>query len=362
MAQTVDSDVPIEVALREINTIGTDGKEIDKYFDILESYECWDPLFTKIKEKVASQTHRNEKDYLRLARIHAKYFEDLRETARICRDLVELYRISYQDFREQVLPPLVEDEDFAAEAIILESVRPVLRSLEEKILCIERLCLIYEKKKYDEAALSRSYSLLIDLDKHNQKALKYFKATFVQNQSWDEVVDVLFKLYQSAKHVNDGYRIAQELATVYLFQLDRPQDAIEVIRKYCRNSPLDTSSILYEAYYRVKDWKGCLEVLLDYLPKVQGDTDKAIVYLKIGELQELIGKVDDALESFSLSSRYDPSILDPLENSIEIHIYNQNWPQVVVCLRRMEEILHDVEMKTRVSEALERIQSGLAAR
>ena len=74
-----------------------------------------------------------------------------------------------------------------------------------------------------------------------------------------------------------------------------------------------------------KDWKGCLEVLKEYLPKVQGDTDKAIVYLKkIGELQELIGRADDALDSFGKSSDLDQDILESVENMIEIHIFNQN--------------------------------------
>ncbi|SME89941.1 tetratricopeptide repeat protein [Pseudobacteriovorax antillogorgiicola] len=360
MAQQPDQSIPIEIAIRDLKSRTIDEKKVDAYLDVLEEYECWKPLFRLLFAKIKDSARRRARDYVRLARIYAICLEDTPKVAETCRDLVKNHRLSYQEFRQKVLVKLLGEDDFGKEAQILESIKPVLTTQDEKIACTERLCLIYEKKKYDEDGLNRSYEALIKLDQNNLKALRYFKAVYTQNQAWENVVEVLKKLYKGAKHVNDGYRIAQELATVYLFQMDLPEQSISVLEKYCKDSPLDTSSIHYEAYYRLKNWKGCLEVLESYLPKVEGNTNRAIIYLKIGELQELIGEQERALESYRVSAEAQPRILEPLENMVEIHIHNQNWKQVVECLQLMKSQVDEEQLKERLQEAVTRLEGEIS--
>ena len=360
MAQQLDHSISIQTALQNIDSNKVDEDKLDLHLDVLEQYECWQPLFRLILARLKSEKTRTLQDYLRLARIYSLYLEDIPRLAETCRDLVKANKLPYQKFRDEVLTSIILEEDFSKESQILEEVNKVLTNKNEKVACTERLCLIYEKKKYDEEGLSKSYEALIKLDSHNQKALRYFKAVYTQNHAWEDVVHVLKKLYEGAKHVNDGYRIAQELATVYLFQMDLPEEAIAVLERYCKGSPLDTSSIKYESYYRMKNWKGCLEVLLKFLPKVDSGTNKSIIYLKIGELQELIGNQEEALESYDISFRAQQNILEPLENMIEIYVHNQDWTKVVECLNKMMKTVSQPLLIERISEAISRIEGGMS--
>ena len=200
---------------------------------------------------------------------------------------------------------------------------------------------------------------MLNLDPSNTKALRYFKAVFTQSQDWENVVRILKVLYESSKHRNDAYRIAQELATVYLFQLDLPQSCLDVLDAYCQGSPLDTSSLYYEASYRKRDWRGCLEVLESYLSKVDNDTNRAIIYLKMGELHELLNDIDSAIKCYELSYESQKTLLESLENLIEINIDLKNWPKVVTWLECMKKTTDKPHLSERIDEAIQRIEDGL---
>ena len=170
---------------------------------------------------------------------------------------------------------------------------------------------------------------------------------------------MLRKLHSSAKHKNDGFRIAQEWATVLLFQLDNPQSCIKVLDEHCKDSPLDTSSLYYEAHYRKGDWHGCLKVLQIFFEKVDSDTNKAIVLLKIGELQELTEDIEQAIVSYQKSHELHPDYLESLENLIEINLQQRNWKEVVYWLEKMSSVVESNKLKERLDEAVVRIQDGL---
>ncbi len=109
----------------------------------------------------------------------------------------------------------------------------------------------------------------MQLDPLNIKALRYFKLLFTQNYEWEKVVTMLRNLLTASKHARDVFRVGQELAAVLLYQLDRPQEAIDVVTKYCEGSPLDTSTISYDAYQRLNDWQGCLRILRECVLSVE---------------------------------------------------------------------------------------------
>src|SRR5690606_33746452 len=122
---------------------------------------------------------------------------------------------------------------------------------EDQILCLERLCLLLEKKIFNESQLTSTYEKLLEIDPLNLKALRYFKLILVQDNEWADVASILQKLLKAVRHPEEVFRVAQELATVYLYHLDKPNEAIETIQKYCHKSPLDSSTILFDAYQRI---------------------------------------------------------------------------------------------------------------
>lgn len=326
---------------------------------VLEDYECWNPIFRYLQGKIQRQ-EANESDYVTIARICAVNLDNFSESATYCNDLVSKLSLSYPSFRSRVLMNLVGQEDFKSEALILEKVKQSFIQKSDVIKCLERLCHLYEKKCYDDYQLSLSYEELISVDPLNIKALRYFKTVYTQEQKWTDVVEVLERLYRSTKHKNDKYRIALELATVYLFQLDLPDKAIHILDLYCQGSPLDTSSIKYEAYYSLRNWSGCLNVLKSYLMNRCSVEKKSVVLFKIGELHELNGDEDSALQYYHESYLAHSEMLEPIENIVEIHVNRGRWNEVIDSLLLLRERVKDEKARSRIQETVDRILSGMS--
>lgn len=327
--------------------------------DLLQRYECWQPLFRLIRKKIENPNKREIGDYLRLAHIQGLYLDDWFAAAETSFRLVRDFNMSYGDFRKIALGDILTEEDYNAEATILQGIYNTLPADEDKVHCLERLCLIYEKKKFDEYLLNQSYGKLIELDPNNMKALKYFKVLYIQNYEWEEVVKVLQTMHVSSTHKNDKFRIAQELATVYLYQMNAPKEAIEVIETLCQESPLDTSTVHFEAYFRMLDWPGCLKVLRESLLKAESDKHRAIIYFKIGELEEKLGHFEKAEESLLKSAQLSTTIIEPVERLVMLSLENKEWQKTKEYLHLLESRVRDVDLKMRVVEAIDRIKLGI---
>lgn len=332
---------------------------LDAVLEKLKDFECWSLYFRLLEAQIDNPKKRQLHHYVRTAQAYVGYLEDINKAAKICVKLLKDLKLSYWQFRENALHAIVGEQEYEQEAIILQASLPRLRSKEDSIACLERLCLIYEKKKFDENLLNKSYEKLIELDPNNLKALRYFKVVYTQNNQWERVVQVLQSLFQNAKHVNDSYRSAQELAAVYLYQLDQAQNAIETIEKYCAESPLNTFTIHYEAYYRLQNWDGCLRVLRNHMKRVDGSLNKAIILLKIGELQEQLNRHEEAEKSFLSCIDLAPKMLEPLENLIEMNLEAQQWEKVLVFMNRLIESVDDPYLKDKVKEGRSRLMEAL---
>lgn len=332
---------------------------LEPIFDRLQAFECWTSYFQLLEQQIDNPKKRQLDYYVRTARAYSVHLEDIQKAAKVCLKMMKDLRLSYQEFRDKALYSIIGEQDYGDEGIILQTIYPKLRSKEDNIACMERLCLIYEKKKYDETNLNKSYERLIELDPYNQKALRYFKIVYTQNNQWEKVAQVLMNLFTSAKHLNDRYRSAQELAAVYLYQLDAPANAIEVLEKYCADSPLSTFAIHYEAYYRMQNWEGCLKVLQAQVKKVSGDLNKANLTLRIGETLEKLRRPDDALTAYKRVLELAPNMLEPLEKLIDIYLRQENWTAVLETLRMLDECLDDPFLKDKVKEGIDRLQEAL---
>lgn len=354
-AQLVITDLIAAIRKGQISA----DSPLEPIFDRLQAFECWTSFFQLLEQQIDNPKKRQLDYYVRTARAYSVHLEDIQKAAKVCLKMMKDLRLSYHDFRDKALFHIIDEQDYGDEGIILQAIYPKLRSKEDNIACMERLCLIYEKKKYDETNLSKSYERLIELDPYNQKALRYFKIVYTQNNQWEKVAQVLMNLFTSAKHVNDRYRSAQELAAVYLYQLDAPSNSIEVIEKYCADSPLSTFAIHYEAYYRMQAWEGCLRVLNAQVKKVSGDLNKANITIRIGETLERLRRPDEAVFAYKRVLELAPNMLEPLEKLIDIYLRQENWAATLDVLRALDECLDDTFLKDKIKEGMERLQGAL---
>jgi tetratricopeptide (TPR) repeat protein len=332
---------------------------LESVFDRLQTFECWTSFFHLLEQQIDNPKRRQLAHYVRTARAYSVHLEDIHKAARISLKMMKDLRLSYQEFREKALYAIIDEQDYGNEGILLQAIYPKLKSKEDNIACMERLCLIYEKKKYDEGNLNKSYERLIELDPYNQKALRYFKIVYTQNNQWDKVAQVLINLFTSAKHVNDRYRSAQELAAVYLYQLDEPGNSIEVLERHCADSPLSIFAIHYEAYYRMQNWEGCLKVLQDQIKKVSGDLNRALLTLRVGEMFEKLRRVDEAIAAYKRVLDLAPNMLEPLEKLSDIYLRQEDWTAVIDTLNILDQSLDDQFLKNKVREGIERLQGAL---
>lgn len=353
--------VAVKNIVRDLDQGHLPLEEENRLLETLEFYECWSPLLRTLSRRLSDTSRRGVVDYIHLARIQNRRLEDSAAAARTAALLVEQMEMDYESFRQEAVPLIVAEDDFGTESLILEAISQVLPPRAGKVACLERLCLIYEKKKYNERMLNESYKRLILADSQNIKALRFFKVVYTQNNEWDEVAKILRTLHTSVRHEGDKYRYAQELATVYLYQLDRPKRAIEVIEKYCSKSHLDTSTIHFEAYSRLGNWEGCLNVLKECLTKVDGAVPKAVLHYKIGELEAQLGKVVEAATNFHLSLNLAPQFLEPFESLIELSLNGKKWHEAVALLAQLQTKVGSPELRQRIEEAKLRLQDGIAS-
>lgn len=336
------------------------GEEEVAALDLLESCECWEPFKAIINQRIARLKGMDRlESYARLARIQAHWLDDVFAAAETCALLVNDTGIDYPAFCRDALSRIVEPEDFTTEGAILQAVKESFDEEGDRVLCLERLCLIYEKKKYNEALLHDCYQQLISVDPGNMKALKFFKMFHIQNHDFEKVIDVLESMFRADPHPDTRFRIAQEMATIYLYQLDQPEKALETLDRHCENSPLDSTTIRFEACYRLRDWEGSLGVLREFLLSIDSDEQRSIIYFKVGELEEQCGEKTRAEESYLKSHRLNPAFLEPLENLIEMGLTEGDWSKVDRHLEVLKNSPGAGELADQIEETRNRIRSGL---
>lgn len=327
--------------------------------DLFERYECWAPYFRLIKRAIDDKSTRQLADYLRLARVQSLYLEDVFAAAETCAQMVQQLKVSYATVAADVLPRIIEPEDFTAEATILGAVCDRLSSKDDLIACLERLAMLFEKKTHNDGQLGKTYERLLQVDPHDVKALRYFKLIYTQNNEWDEVVSILKTMLKAVHRPQEIYRVAQELATIHLYQQDRAEDAIKVLSTYCTESPLDTSTILFDAYQRLANWNGCLKVLRQCLLSVDDDYGRAVLHLKIASLHEQLGELDQALDNFAQSSELWPNLLDAIEGVINVALLKKDWPTIQKWLGTLTGKVQDERLNVQLKQAAKRLQDGL---
>ncbi len=88
------------------------------------------------------------------ARAQYLNLEDVFATAETCAQAVQLLQLTYREFVETFLPALFIQDDFAAEATVMQAVAERFAKLRDQVLAMERLCLLYEKKTFNEIQLT----------------------------------------------------------------------------------------------------------------------------------------------------------------------------------------------------------------
>lgn len=353
--------LPISEALRRVKEPGfVKTSEFRDVLRVVELHECWNAWFESVRQRVKSGGASPITDYVEMIRVKIAYLEDVEGAASICKELVTSEKMSYGSFRVDVLDRVLESEMYKTESVLLMGVYEVFPQREDKIASIERLCFIFEKKAHNEKLLHQFYERLRKMHPENPKALRYFRNLYSQLQDWQAVIEVLKKLLSSAKHKQEMFRHAQELAAVYLYQLGDCQEAIRYIEEYCSGSPLDTSTIHYEAYYRLGNLDGCLRVLRSALLATDDQATKAVIHYRIATICEQLSQFQLAYENFQKALEFNDEFIEAIEGLISSSIKLKNWQTVRDWLNVLAGRTRSQNLVSQLRAGIQRLEEGMA--
>lgn len=335
---------------------------LDHILTILESYECWDPYIEIIEGYINTSNKSLEIQinlHVRYAKVLLNYLNRKSEMIHTLNNLIATTKISYYDFSRKLLFKIIGKEDFTSEAFILENIYTSFQNHFCKVSCLERVCFILEKKKFDEEKMHFSFERLIGLDPLNKKALLYFKALHSHNSDWIEVASILELLLNNNTQSISRFRNAQELATVYLYQLNKPKEAANVLENYCINSPLDTNLVRYDCYYRIKNWPKCLKILKEELAKAKSASERSAICFHIAEIELLSKNIIKAQDFFQKSFDFDKSHINAIAKLIEISLELNNFRSVLKYLNLLYKNIDDSLLKKNILESYSKVKSRL---
>ncbi|NDE14939.1 hypothetical protein EBZ80_08430 [bacterium] len=330
--------------------------------DELEAFECWKPIFRYLDQVIASGTPSSlAPAYARLIRIRLQYFDDVSTAQALAADLVRRCRLDFAGFRDKVLTdPVIPGMAAGPEAAVLDAVIDAFGSVSDRVQCLDRLVSVYEKKLFNEVRLHQVFEKLIQIDPDNVKALRYFKIAFSQNGDWEQVSRVLKRLLNVARSAQEKYRLAQDLAYNLVYHQDQPRDALVVLDRYCRESPLDVSQIEFDAAHRTGDRDRCINVLKAALSHVRDDAGRAIIHFRMAGLLRQLGQSRECERHLRESIATWPVFLDPFETLIQLFLEEQRWEDVGNTLNELANRIQDQELVAQVRQAAVRVQSAIA--
>ncbi len=332
------------------------------YLDKLQEYECWQPLFRFLD---ASDRSNNKDlrltDLVRTAKIQNLYLEDPEASAQTVLRIIKDLNLNFSELCIKVLPHIMDSEDFFVEASVLKHLINKFPDKESNIQSLERLCFLFEKKTYNDDLLHPNYQKLLDIDPYNLKALRYFKLLYTQNGQWYDLLNVLRSLMECDSHPHQVFRYAHELAAVLLYHLNRADEAVEVLERFCLESPLDTSSIHFDACYACGDFQGCLRVLKRSIAKLP-EEDTGVLYMKMGDIYDRINDSVQAKKAYQKAVQLEPKLVEVSERLLKISIQNKEWDEVLVLLDGLHQKLKSKDLKEQVMMARKRLEEGVASK
>lgn len=332
-------------------------EESQNYKSVFRAYECWKPYIKLLEDSLQRSNNDDlENEFVDLIYAFFRFYYDFNAAVKYSKDYLSKLKPEFETFRVRLLDQLdladIEKTEY------LKTLAGFF-ARQEQVKCLEYISTIFEKKLHDEKQLSGTYKKILSLEPKNLRSLRFFKTVYMQNEEWDQVADVLLKIIAASPHASEKYRVAHELSGVYLYQLDQPKKAIETLEMYCQNSPLDKSSLLYEAYAKGEQWDKCIDVLEKLLISLNDEQKKPFIFYRLGLLVARTGNLDKAREYLQKANEMAPQLWEPMEELIHVAILQKNWSELLVLLSELIDKVKNAGQKKLLEGLYEQLQDGI---
>lgn len=275
-----------------------DTKEQQNVLGTLEAYECHMQLAQLLQWRIDTAQPNSESqfaDYLKLLStlyLGLERFDDFLEVSKKCVMNVD---ISFNQFKLYVAEDILGAENYNEQNQLYRTVLDCFSHSADKVLCLERLSLIYEKKLFLESEVEPVFRKILDIDPYNIKALRFYKLWYTQGMRWKDAAEQLEKIIVASNNPHEKQRSGHELAQIYLYNLNKPQQAKDILLEHCPHSALDTRQTLVDALERLNAWDDLLSCLKDAEKGIENTQELAALKLKQGLVRIKAGRSQDAI-------------------------------------------------------------------
>jgi tetratricopeptide (TPR) repeat protein len=259
--------------------------EQDALLAKLEAYECHGQVATLLKWRMEYGVEGDEEyfdDSLWLLRVQFLGLERLDDFIATARSCVARLKLPFATVRLHVADGILGEENWIDQAQLYRSIVDNFVDNTQKVILLERLALIYEKKLFLENEVEPVFNRILQIDQLNVKARRFYKLWYMQSLKWKEVGEQLEALITASRNANERQRAAHELAQLYLYNLNDAERARDILQEYCADSQLDIRQTLVEALERLERYDELLETLGQAEALARDQTEIAALKLKQG--------------------------------------------------------------------------------
>ena len=327
--------------------------EQDVLLKQLETYECHAQVVKLLEWRIDRSSQSDPHlfaDFLWLMRVQylgLERFDDCVESA--CKCIAKL-KLSFSMVRIHMAEDILGPENFQEQAPFYKRTLGSIPDPTQKVLLLERLALIYEKKLFLENEVEPIFRQLIELDKYNIKALRFFKLWYMQAMRWKDVAEHLEFLIEASSNLHERRRAAHELAQLYLYNLNQPREAREILLQYCADTMREVRQTFIESLERLELYDELLASLYEAEMTSRDASEIANIKLKAGLVCIKAGRPEDAIVFLRESIVHNDQLLHSYEALISALIEAGRSPEIlgvveslskVVCLESSRKVLSE---------------------
>lgn len=277
----------------------------------LEAYECYRQLDQLLRWRIArpdrshSQKLNDSIWLMKVFYLGLDSFDSFLDAAELC---VKSLQIPFSTIRLRILDEVLGHESFKEHVEVLRVVIPLMQDVPQRVLALERLAVIAEKKLFLEGEVDSIYSQILKLAPHNEKARKHRKILHIHNMEWTEAAAQLKVLAEHTGNLQERARHKHELAQLYLYNLNQPGAALEILRPMAIQFP-ETRHTLIEAYERLEMNDELISALVSFERTSRDPEESSQFKFRRGNGLLKLGRPEEAAKAFREALQLNPNSL-----------------------------------------------------
>lgn len=326
----------------------------DEQEDLIESlldYECYAQVIQLLKWRTQDPSARREQvleDYCNLMKIYHEGLEDFDKVCEIAKACVRQLKLPFATVRLHLVERTLHPEDYQKQARLYHALSSAMPDAKQRVFLLCRLALIIEKKLFRESEVEPIYATIVKLDPYNIKALRFYRMWYGQEGDWEKAARQLQLLIQAYRYPQEKQRAAHELAQIYLYNMNKPELALETLDRHCSESPLDTSQTMVESLERLGLFEELITRLEHMSENAQTGSDRASILLKTGLIFAKIGQQEEARKRFTQALQIEPDHLQTHEALITSLIQSEQTEALTASLKQLVKHIKNRESRQRI--------------